>query len=147
MNLTFLNNKERKQLQEKLEKFGIKELPRHLIQTGREKIRAFSGEISGDEIMSIWNNFRVEGIGLNILNISDEEPRITLDGLHLLKPAKSILELTKEQAKEWMAGKDLEIKAERGYIALKFEDDLIGTGKSTGNIILNFLPKERRVKN
>lgn len=147
MNLTFLNNKQRKELQAKLEKFGINELPRHLIQTGKEKIRAFSGEISGDEIMSIWNNFRVEGIGLNILNISDDEPRITLDGLHLLKPTKRILELTKAQANEWMHGEELNIDSEKGYLALKYNADLIGIGKSNGSKIINFMPKERRVKN
>lgn len=147
MNLTFLNNKQRKELQAKLEKFGIQELPRHLIQTGKEKIRAFSGEISGEEIMSIWNNIHVEGIGLNLLNVSDDEPRITLDGLHLLKPEKRILELDKKQAEQWMKGKELEIDSEKGYLVLKYNGDLLGIGKSNSSKIINFLPKERRVKN
>lgn len=147
MNLTFLNNKERKQLQEKLEKFGILELPRHLIQTGKEKIRAFSGEITGQEINNLWENFRIEGIGLNILNISDEEPRITLDGLHILSPSKKIIELTKEQALDWFKGKDLQIETEKGFIILSYNGDLIGMGKSNGQAIYNYMPKERRIKN
>jgi NOL1/NOP2/fmu family ribosome biogenesis protein len=147
MNLTFLNNKQRKELQAKLEKFGILELPRHLIQTGKEKIRAFSGEISGEEIMNIWNNIHVEGIGLNLLNVSDDEPRISLDGLHLLKPTKRIIQLNKEQSEQWFKGQDLQIDSEKGYLVLKFNEDIIGMGKSNGSKIINFLPKERRIKN
>lgn len=145
--IKFLNNKQRKKLQEQLKEYGISELPRHLIQTGKEKIRAFSGEISGQDIINISKQAYIEGIGLHILTIKDNQIRITLDGLHLLKPTKKIIELTKQQADSWFQGKSLNLQAEKGFMILKYKEDLIGMGKSTGNIILNYLPKERRVKN
>jgi len=147
MRLMFLNNKQRKKLQEQLEEYGIKELPRHLIQTGKEKIRAFSGEINGKDILNIQKSAYIEGIGLHILTIKENTIRITLDGLHILKPTKKIIELNEKQKNDWFKGKNIQLAAEKGFLVLKYKEDIIGMGKSTGNIILNYLPKERRIKN
>ena len=146
MTLKFLNAKDKKQLLEQLEQYGINQLPWHLIQTGKEKIRAFSGEITGQDILNIHNLVYTEGIGLHILTLRDDEIRITLDGLHLLKPTRKIIELTEEQKDDWFKGKDLQIEAEKGFVILKYKEDLIGMGKSLGDRIYNYLPKERRVK-
>jgi len=146
MKLLFLNNKQRKKLQEQLEEYGIKELPRHLIQTGKEKIRAFSGEINGKDILNIANSGQIEGIGLHILTIKQDIIRMSLDGLHILKPTKKILNLTGKEKTDWFKGKNLDIQTEQGFLVLKYKQDIIGMGKSTGNTILNYLPKERRIK-
>jgi NOL1/NOP2/fmu family ribosome biogenesis protein len=41
----------------------------------------------------------------------------------------------------------LDKETTKGFKILKFKDDFIGCGKSTGREIKNFLPKERRIKN
>jgi len=36
--------------------------------------------------------------------------------------------------------------AERGFVVIKYRDDLLGTGKLSQDKISNFIPKERRIK-
>jgi len=38
------------------------------------------------------------------------------------------------------------LEKENGYFLIKYNDDFLGCGKSTGNKILNYVPKARRVK-
>ena len=78
----------------------------------------------------------------------DEQARINFDALPLLKNQikKNIIEIDKEQLEKWIRGYDLEIKVQRGTIVLKFEEDLVGVGKSNGEKIFNYIPKERKIK-
>ena len=75
--------------------------------------------------------------------------RLTIDGVHFFKDSiiKNIIELSEEHMKQWMSGENLEIAAGKGFAILKHGDDLLGCGKSSGSVILNSVPKERRVKN
>jgi len=67
-----------------------------------------------------------------------------------------IVEITQEQVEKWFRGNNLELTPEQrvqykgiiGYVAVRFNTDLIGTGKLTEQgAILSFLPKERRIRN
>ena len=61
---------------------------------------------------------------------------------------KNIFELNKEQAEEWMKGRELGIKTgKRGFLVMKYKDDFLGTGKASEEKIGNFIPKSRRLKN
>ena len=57
------------------------------------------------------------------------------------------MEINDSQAEDWFKGNDLDIKAESAFKILKNNDEFIGCGKSTGDRITNFVPKERRIKN
>lgn len=149
MSFKFLSSSEKKEIIRRLnESFGIKELPYLLIQTGKEKIRAYSGNFSKDELIKLSIMVNVELIGLYLLKLEKSGIRLSHDAVSLLKDKiiKNIIEIDEKQAEQWVSGKDLEIKAEKKFVILKYKEDLIGCGKSTGERIINLVPKERRVK-
>lgn len=150
MNVKFLNSPEKKEIIEKLnENYGISSLPHLFLQIGREKIRAFSGSLTKEEISKIAREANIEIIGMYLAKFEKDGIRLSHDAVTLLadKITKNITDITDEQAKEWMKGNDLAIKMENKYIIIRNKNLLLGCGKSTGERIINFVPKERRVKN
>jgi NOL1/NOP2/fmu family ribosome biogenesis protein len=164
MKIKILDKSKKKKFIEKIENFGIEKIKYLLIKTGKERIRAFSGNLSNQEIMALWRLFPIEGIGLYIgKEISDkktgrQEARLSIEGLHILKNhiKKNIIEIDENEEEEWFRGKDIELKKEQGenikeFVGVKSEKtkDFIGTGKISRDkkILFNFLPKERRIKN
>lgn len=130
------------------EQFGIQELHYLLLQFGKEKIRLYSGSLSKEELITLDKTLRIENIGLYSINQQQEELRLTLDGIQLFKNqiTKNILPLTNQQSDKWFKGNDLDIQTSRGFVVLANNREFIGCGKSTGDRITNFVPKERRVK-
>ncbi len=145
-----LTSSDKKRIIEQLNKqFGISELPYLIIQFGKEKLRLYTGSLSKEELYHLDNEIRIENIGLYFAKWESDGIRLTLDGVQLLKNQinKNILELNDNQANEWLRGNDLDIKEETGWKILKHNNEFIGCGKSTGEKISNFMPKERRIKN
>ncbi len=144
----FIKSSEKKRIIEELnDKFGIEKLPYLLIKSGKEKVRAFSGNLSKEEILQISRLTNIETIGVYFLKYEDQL-RLTIDALHLLKDQinKNILEINDLELHDWLRGKDLEIQVPQGPIILKYKTDFVGYGKSTGNKIFNYVPKDRRLK-
>jgi len=144
-----LTSADKKKIIEQLNsQFGITSLPYLLIQFGQEKIRAYSGVLSKEELCYLDREIRIENIGLYFAKYEGDEIRLTLDGIQLLKDqiTKNIIELNDEQANEWFKGLDIEIQVGYGWKVLKHNNELIGCGKSTEEKITNFMPKERRIK-
>ena len=149
MNVKFLNSPEKKQIIEKLnENYGIDKLPHLFLQIGKEKIRAFSGSLTKEEISKIARYVNIEIIGIYLAKFEKDGIRLSHNAVTLLadKITKNILEINDEQAHEWMRGNDLPIKMENKYLVVRNKNLLLGCGKSTGERIINFIPKERRVK-
>ena len=149
-----LSSPEKKQILEKLkQEFGIENLPFLLIKFGKERVRAFSGSLSRDELQKLDRETRIESAGIYLLHDYGDEIRLSLDALHLLKHEikKNIVELTKPQTEDWFKGQDVFLDSDisAGFKILKFAEDFIGCGKATpdGKIIKNYMPKERRIKN
>ena len=163
MKIEILDRAKKKRILEQLERFGIKKIPQLLIRTGIERIRAFSGSLSNEEIMSLWTILPFEGIGEYVAKeISDKhnntEVRLSVDALHMWREQinQNIFILTKEQEEFWFRGKNLELSDEqkkelenfKGFIVVKSFNgkDFVGTGKVGEGIVYNYLPKERRRK-
>ena len=127
--------------------YGITNLPYLLLQFGKEKIRLYSGNLSKEELLTLDKNLRIENIGLYFAK-QQEEIRLTLDGLQLLKNqiTKNILEINNKHTEQWLKGNDLDIQTLPTFKILKNNNEFIGCGKSTGQKITNFVPKERRIK-
>mgnify|MGYP000262395623 CR=1 FL=1 len=145
-----LSNKDKKKIIEKLnEQFGVFEIPYLIIQFGKEKLRIYSGSLSKEELWKIDKGLRVENIGLYFAKWEEDEIRLTIDGVQLLKNqiTKNILEIDDKQADLWLRGNDLDIKTSYGWKVLKNNSEFLGCGESTGEKISNFVPKERRIKN
>tara|TARA_Y100000310_G_C20685077_1_gene818458 strand:- start:1039 stop:1524 length:486 start_codon:yes stop_codon:yes gene_type:complete len=161
MKIQILDRTKKKKFILGLEEFGLKKIHELLIRSGKEKIRAYSGNLSNNEIMDLWRILPIEGIGLYVgkdfLNRNGvREIRLSLDGLHIWKNRiiQKNFVLNEKQELEWFSGKNLELKEIsklKGFIAVKSSDgrDFIGIGKigNGGKILLNFLPKERCRKN
>ena len=149
MNVEFYDSKKRKKLLSQLnEQFGITEIPRVLFETGKEKVRAFSGDLTIDELYSLDRLANVEFMGLYLFKPEFEFLRLSFDGALLLKKqfAKNIVELNDEQVELWMNGKNLELNIDRGIYAVKCDEDVFGCGISDGKMLINFVPKERRIR-
>ncbi len=153
MQLHFIRKAEKKRIAEKLkEQFGISEIPFLLLKSGREKIRAYSGSLSKDEILELGKCVNIESLGLYFAKQEkgqDAEIRLSVDAIHLLREqvSKRIIEVDKQQADDWLRGRDIEIgKDFKGFVILKHENDFIGCGRMSAGRITNFVPKERRIK-
>jgi len=145
-----LSSSQKKKILEQLEdQFGINSLPYLFLQFGKDKIRIYSGNLSKDNLNSLDKNTRIENMGLYFARIQPDGIRLTIDGIQLVKNqiTKNIMEINDSQAEDWFKGNDLDIKAESAFKILKNNEEFIGCGKSTGDRITNFVPKERRIKN
>lgn len=152
--MKLLSSSEKKKILERLkEQYGITDLPFLLIKFGKEKVRAFSGSLSKEELIKLDHELRIEAAGLYFAKDFGSEIKLSLDALHILKNqiTKNIVNINKEQAESWFKGQDVSLDSavSLGFKVLKFEDDFIGCGKavSDGKIIKNYMPKERRIKN
>jgi len=164
MKIRILDKAKKKKVVGGLLDFGVEKVPWLLIRSGSEKIRAYSGALSREEIMEFFRLFPVEAAGLYFAKeIVDRngvrEFRLSLDALKILEGQikKRVVVLTRKQEEEWFRGKNIELEAGQtagfekiqGYVAVMSADkkDFIGTGKAgVGRIIYNYLPKERRRK-
>ncbi len=148
MNIHFIKSPEKRKIVEDLnERFGIDELPYLLIESGKERIRGFSGSLNKDEILELSRLLNVESIGLYIIR-REHNLRLSFDATQVLakKITKSIVNIEDENYNHWIRGHDLDIKAEQGIVVIKHKGDNIGCGISTGEKIINHVPKERRIK-
>ena len=61
---------------------------------------------------------------------------------------KNVVELSKEEAKQYIEGFDLksETKAEHGYVILSYKGNFLGCGFLDDGLIINNLPKAKRQK-
>ena len=147
----FIKSSQKREILAELEEiYGITNLPYLLLETGKKKIRAFSGSLSKEEISQLDSVANIEIIGMYIISKKDISPRINFDALTLKEIksqiTKSIIEINDEQLQLWLRGYDLDIQSNQGIIVLKFKEDLVGIGKSNGQKIFNYLPKERKLK-
>jgi len=145
----FIKTPEKRRIVEQLnEKFGISELPYLLIESGKEKIRAFSGSLSKDEILEIAKLTRIEGIGIYLLKKEHDELRLSFDATQILAKqiTKNIVDINDEQLEKWIRGHDLDIKVPQGIVVVRHNGNFLGCGKSNGDKIFNYVPKERRIK-
>lgn len=150
MNTRFLNPGERKRLIAFLrERFGVESVNYMFIETGREKIRAFSGTLSREEIVRLGMFSRVELVGLYFArNDPVGGMRLSFDGLHAVQHAitSHTVELTESEFAEWMSGKHLDRVLEKGMYVMTHEGDFVGCGYSNGTRLFNYVPKERYLR-
>lgn len=149
MKFAFYNSKERKKLIDELNRvFGITEIPKSLFEAGREKIRGFSGDLTIDEVYALDRLTNIEFMGMYLFKEDLGHLRIGFDSALLFKEqiSKNFVEVNKEQIESWMRGHNLDISLERGIYAVKYNGDVFGCGLSDGKHLINFVPKERRIK-
>lgn len=162
MIINILDKTKKKEILDRLSYLGKLKTNALFIKTG-DRVRAFTGNLSIEEILKIWKSFMIEGIGLYIAkDFLDKksgisETRLSIDGVHFFKDQinSNIIELNDEQKEKWFRGNAVELTKEqkekykelKGFVVLKHGEDFIGTAKLTEKFVLyNYLPKERRIR-
>lgn len=149
MNIRFIKTPEKRKIIEKLnEQYGIEDLPYLLIESGKEKIRAYTGHLSKDEISKITEIAKVELIGMYLIREENDQYRLSMDATLVLSDQinKNMIELDENQFQLWIRGYDLDIKKPKGIYVIRYKNDFIGCGKSNEERVFNFVPKDRRLK-
>jgi NOL1/NOP2/fmu family ribosome biogenesis protein len=144
----FVRSSEKRRIEEELDnQFGITKIPYLLLETGKEKMRGFSGHVSKEEIAKLARIVNIDLIGIYVLK-EENGFRLSFDATQLLKDqiTKNIVEINDEEYQKWIRGHDLEKEATIGVVVIKYNEDFLGCGKSNGKIIYNYVPKDRRLK-
>ena len=150
MTLKILKINEKKKIEKSLqEQFGITEIKGLLVKRGEERLFLFQGNLSPKEITELEKTIPLERIGIYFAKIIRDEPKLSIEGVQVLKNQikNNIFELNKEQTEQWMTGQELNIKTgKKGFIIMRYNDDLLGCGNASEEKITNFIPKSRRLK-
>ena len=147
----YLSREERDHLNQQLkEEFNITLPQARYFKTGKEKIRIFTGNLPPEMLNQLLRNTVVEIIGLYFAKEEKNDiVRLSLDASHLLgnQATKNILQLTPEQTQKWLKGEDIEIAQEHhGIFVIRQGVDFLGCGKASQGKLINFIPKERRIR-
>ena len=105
--------------------------------------------IANKDVFDIdFNKIKINNLGLYFGQVRHNEIRLSIEGSQLIGKDcdKNILELNNNQKEQWMKGIDINYEGEHGFVLIKFGNDFLGCGKIVNNKILNFIPKERRLR-
>ncbi|MFH1785171.1 MAG: hypothetical protein ABH842_01965 [Candidatus Micrarchaeota archaeon] len=93
---------------------------------------------------------KVTTIGISIARMDNSiKPTTNMFQLFGNEISKNFIELTKEQAIDYVNGSDLILNnsgLEDGYILLKYKNKSLGCGLLKNNSVKNMLPKAKRMK-
>jgi NOL1/NOP2/fmu family ribosome biogenesis protein len=145
-NIKILNKKEIKEILKAMEdQWGFKdELDYAFLKTEKGKIYIANKEVFDIDLEKL----KINSIGMYFGELKNGL-RLSIEGSQLIGPkaTKNIIELNDKDAKEWLSGIDIDHKSDESvFVIIKHNNDFLGTGKAKEGIILNFVPKIRRIK-
>jgi len=148
--IEFIDGKFRKRLIRKLnEQFGITHIPGKIMRNKQEQYFLFKGNYTKTQIRELERATSIEKIGIYFANEFNKEIRLSIEGSQILKDqiTKNIVELPEKEAQVWIMGHEIIKKTNlKGFVIMKYKNEMLGTGKASENKITNFIPKSRRLK-
>ena len=146
LELKIMNSKEIKEIYKLIEnQWGAKiKLDYAFLKNSKDRIFIVNKELSKLDLSKL----RINSAGLYFCEIDDKGIRLSIEGSQIIgsKAIKNIVEITNDQAKQWLKGEDLEINGDyKGFVILKQNNDFLGSGKYKNGKILNYVNKGRRV--
>ena len=127
------------------DQFGISSLGDSiLIKSSKEKLW-----LTNRDVLDVdFSKMRVETIGFYFGKIEKQGIRLSIEGSQIVgeKATKNIIDIDEKQLFMWLRGFDLGIRCESDYVLLRCGNDFVGCGKRKTDGILNFIPKDRRIK-
>jgi len=100
----------------------------------------------------------VNSLGLYFAELRNNELRLSIEGSQIIakKAKKNVISLSDDQLQQWLTGQDIELDdASIGDVSSNYEsncfalirhnDDFFGCGRVKQGILLNFVPKSRRL--
>jgi len=144
--LKILNNKEIKKILKLIEtRWNAKlNLNYGFLKNNKNRIFIVNKDISEIDLSKL----RINSIGLYFCEINNQDIRLSIEGSQIVGPkaTKNIVEISKEQTKQWFKGEDLEIEGNyEGFVIIKYNDDFLGCGKYKDGRVLNYVSKSRRI--
>lgn len=155
--LRFIFKVEKSRIIERLAYYGIEELPYLLIESGKEKIRGYTGNLLMKELTDLDKEIGIELVGMYLFHDYGDNIRLSFDAINALSNqiTKNVIELTDEQSLEFLKGRDIlltdkdkeKFKDETlGFKIAKHKGELLGSCKLGSDRITNYMPKERRLR-
>ncbi|NQU97984.1 hypothetical protein HQ533_00815 [Candidatus Woesearchaeota archaeon] len=145
-NLKILNSKEVKKILKVLkEQFGFDEkLAYVFLRNKKDRLYVINRDVEKIELEKL----RIDSIGMYFATIMPEGIRLSIEGSQVIGPKakKNILEIDNEQFDKWLKGEDFEVKTKfKDFVLVKHKEDFLGCGKVKNNVLLNYVPKARRL--
>lgn len=143
-----LNTREVKKILKWLkEHYGIKELKidKAFLKSTKDRLYLISKKVSELETKDL----RINLVGMYFAKEDKKGIRLSIEGSQIVGPKakKNIAKLSKEQMQQWIRGEDIDFKGDlKGFVIIKYGSDFYGTGVYKEGKILNYVPKERRIK-
>jgi len=148
--LQILTEKEKKKILNQLkEQFGVKKIPGTLLKRGKERIFLYQGSFNKEEIRNLEKITFIERVGVYFGKKEKQGIRLSIEGSQILKNqiTKNVVRLNEKEMQTWMMGHELIKKTGiRDFVIMKYENDMLGTGRASEEKITNFIPKSRRLK-
>lgn len=95
-----------------------------------------------------FERLRINSLGLYIAELKNGQLRLGMEGAQIVGPVakKNVCEISTDQLKAWLQGHDLSVEGDfSGFVILKHGADYVGSGKFKEGIIMNYVPKARRL--
>ncbi len=150
MNIEIYDSKRRKKIIEQInEQFGITEIPKMIFLTGKERLRGFTGDLDINELYLLDRITNLEFLGIYLFRPDENRSvRLGFDASIIFgkQISKNIIDLNEEQFNLWIRGNNLSLVVQKGMYVVRFGSDFLGCGVSDGEKLINFVPKERRIR-
>lgn len=113
------------------------------LRSDKDKLHIVNREIERID----FSKLRVNSMGLYIGELKNNQLRLTIEGSQLIGPlsTKNVVDISKDQLKEWLKGNEIESEEGEGFVIVRHENDYFGCGKAKEGKILNYVPKTRRL--
>ena len=148
MNGKFLKTKEVKKVLELLEKqWGFAEKLDYIwFLSNKRNLYIVNKEFSQVDVSKL----RISSFGMYFAEMTLKgDLRLSIEGAQRVgvHATKHVLELDDEKVKQWMYGNDVAVAADlQGFYILKHDNYFIGCGSCKNGNLVNFVPKNRRIK-
>lgn len=145
--LKILNKKESEKIFIQIkEHYGISDLSFNygMLKNKDGKIFLVSKDIDKIELSKL----RINELGLYIAKL-DNGIRLTIEGSQIFGryATKNVYDVNEEDAYSWLKGNDIACSKEfNDFVIIKYQDNYLGAGRWKDKKILNYIPKERRIK-
>lgn len=143
-----LNSKEIKQILNWLKAhYGLEELKidKVFLKSTKDKLYLINKRISELETKDL----RLNLVGMYFAKEEKKGIRLSIEGSQIIGPkaTKNVVELNEQQINDWIRGQDISYHADvDGFVIIRHNKDFYGVGNYIDGKILNYVPKERRIK-
>lgn len=143
--MKILNKKEIREIQGLIkEQFDVDfEFKDVLIKDNDDKIFLLSSDFRNFEARGM----RINSMGMYFCKIQNGRIRLSIEGSQLVKGEKNVIDIEDSEVKKWLMGEELKTEKDlKGFVIIKNKDDYLGCGEVKEGRILNYVPKDRRIR-